>query len=69
MADDDIDNMYFKQDTCHTALATMALLHEKFAGRISKNSEVNWPTISCDLTTLDFFLWEACNGEWLDDLD
>ena len=36
----------------------MALLNEKFPGRIiSRNSEVNWPPRSCDLTPLDFFLW------------
>jgi hypothetical protein len=56
----DVDDLWFQQDgaTCHTAHATMALLSEKFPGRIiSRNSEVNWPPRSCDLTPLDFFLW------------
>ena len=60
LQDYDIDDMWFQQDgaTCHTAHATMALLHEKFPGRIiSRNSEVSWPPRSCDLTPLDFFLW------------
>ncbi len=55
----DVENLWFQQDsaTCHTANATMALLNEKFPGRIiSRNSEVNWPARSCDLTPLDFFL-------------
>ncbi len=58
--DMDVDNMWFQQDgaTFHTTIATMALLHEKFPGRIiSRNSDVNWPPRSCDLTPLDFFLW------------
>lgn len=56
----DVEDLWFQQDgaTCHTANATMALLNEKFPGRIiSRNSEVNWPPRSCDLTPLDFFLW------------
>ena len=56
----DVENLWFQQDgaTCHTANATMALLNEKFPGRIiSRSSEVNWPARSCDLTPLDFFLW------------
>jgi transposase len=58
--DMDVEEMWFQQDgaTCHTANATMALLNEQFPGRmISRNSEVNWPPRSCDLTPLDFFLW------------
>ena len=56
----DVEDVWFQQDgaTCHSANATMALLNEKFPGRIiSRNSEVNWPPRSCDLTPLDFFLW------------
>ena len=56
----DVDDMWFQQDgaTCHTANETMALLRNKFNGRvISRNGDVNWPPRSCDLTTLDFFLW------------
>ena len=53
-------DVWFQQDgaTFHTVNATMALLNEKFPGRIiSRNSEVNLPPRSCDLTPLDFFLW------------
>ena len=56
----DVENVWFQQDgaTCHSANATMALLIKKFPGRIiSRNSEVNWPPRSCNLTPLDFFLW------------
>ena len=56
----DVEDLLFQQDgaTCHTANARMALLNEKFAGRIiTQNSEVNWPPRSCDLASLDFFLW------------
>ena len=56
----DVEDVWFQQDgaTCHSANATMALLNEKFPGRIiSRNSEVNWPPRSCDLTPLDVFLW------------
>lgn len=58
--DMDLDDMWFQQDgaTCHTANETMALLREKFNGRvISCRGDVNWPPRSCDLTPLDFFLW------------
>ncbi|KAG8297997.1 hypothetical protein J6590_108292 [Homalodisca vitripennis] len=57
--DRDLDNMWFQEDgaTCHTSNETMALLCEKFNGRvISRRSDVNWPPRSCDLTSLDFFL-------------
>lgn len=56
----DVNDLWFQQDgaTCHTANATMTLLNEKFPGRIiSRNSEINWPSRSCDFTPLDFFLW------------
>ncbi|KZC09143.1 hypothetical protein WN55_00743 [Dufourea novaeangliae] len=36
----------------------MNLLRTKFPDRIiSRNSAVNWPPRSCDLTPLDCFLW------------
>lgn len=60
MEDMDLDDVYFQQDgaTCHTSRETIELLHEKFPGRvISRNGDVNWPSRSCDLTPLDFFLW------------
>ena len=37
---------------------TIGLLREKFPGRvISLNGDYNLPSILCDLTPLDFFLW------------
>ncbi|XP_053949535.1 uncharacterized protein LOC128857797 [Anastrepha ludens] len=60
LEDMDVDDMWFQQDgaTCHTANETMALLREKFDGRIiSRCGDVNCPPRSCDLTPLDFFLW------------
>ena len=34
------------------------LLHERFQAMvISRRSDMNWPPRSCNLTTLDFFLW------------
>jgi len=59
---DDIDgaNMWFQQDgtRCHTARETIQLLHKTFPGRvISRFCDRNWPPRSCDLTSLDLFLW------------
>lgn len=60
----DLGEMWFQQDgaTCHTSDETMNVLKEKFGESIiSKSSQrqttVNWPPRSCDLTPLDFFLW------------
>ncbi|CAK9806600.1 hypothetical protein ANTPLA_LOCUS4952 [Anthophora plagiata] len=60
LKDMDLNNMWFQQDgtTCHTAHATMDLLHDIFNGMIiSCFGDVNWPPRSCDLMPLDFFLW------------
>ena len=51
--------MWFQQDdaTCHTPHATIDLLREKFKGStISRNSDLEWPPRSYDLTPLHFFL-------------
>lgn len=51
---------WFQQDlaTCHRSRDTMNLLREKFNDLvISKNSDMNWPSNSCDITPLDFLLW------------
>ena len=56
----DVDDTWFQQDgaTCHTANETMALLRDKFNGRvISRGGDVNCPPRSCDLTPLDLLLW------------
>ncbi|GFY78708.1 putative DD41D transposase [Trichonephila inaurata madagascariensis] len=55
-----LDSMWFQQDgaTSHTAHVTIDLLKNKFDERvISRNGPVDWPSRSCDLTPLDFFLW------------
>jgi len=57
-----VDDIWFQQDgaTCHTAKVTLDLLSTVFENRIiSRNSEVNWPPRSCDLSPLDYFLWGA----------
>ncbi|GFV83978.1 DUF4817 domain-containing protein [Trichonephila clavipes] len=54
------EELWFQQDgaTCHTARATIDLLKDTFGDRlISRFGPVNWPTRSCDLTPLDYFLW------------
>ena len=57
-----MDDIWFQQDgaTCHTANVTTDLLRTVFENRIIiRNSNVNWPPRSCDLTPLDYFLWRA----------
>ncbi|GFU61156.1 putative DD41D transposase [Trichonephila clavipes] len=56
----DLQELWFQQDiaTCHTAHATIDLLKDTFVDRLMLRFEpVNWPTRSCDLTPLDYFLW------------
>lgn len=55
----DTNDIWFQQDgaTCHTAHATLDILHEQFEGMvISRGGDVNWPPRSFDFTLLDFFL-------------
>ncbi|GFX73456.1 uncharacterized protein TNCV_3402671 [Trichonephila clavipes] len=55
----DIQELWFQQDgaTCQTARATIDLLKHLFGDRlISRFGPVNWPSRSCDLTPLDYFL-------------
>ncbi|GFX16369.1 uncharacterized protein TNCV_32431 [Trichonephila clavipes] len=55
----DVQELWFQQDgvTCHTARATIDLLKDTFGDRlISRFGPVNWPSRSCDLTSLDYFL-------------
>ncbi|GFV45186.1 putative DD41D transposase [Trichonephila clavipes] len=57
----DVQELWFQQDgaTCHTAHATIDLLKNTFGDRlISRFGPVNWPPRSCDLTPLDYFLWD-----------
>ncbi|GFU09061.1 putative LOC100569746 [Trichonephila clavipes] len=58
--DHNVQELWFQQDgaTCHTARATIDLLKDTFGDRlISRFGPVNWPPRSCDLTSLDYFLW------------
>ncbi|GFX81941.1 liprin-alpha-2 [Trichonephila clavipes] len=55
----DVQELWFQEDgaTCHTARATIDLLKDTFGDRlISRFGPVNWPSRSCDLTPLDYFL-------------
>ncbi|GFU48394.1 uncharacterized protein TNCV_3342841 [Trichonephila clavipes] len=57
----DVQELWFQQDgaTCHTARATIDLLKDTLGDRlISRFGPVNWPPRSCDLTPLDYFLWD-----------
>ncbi|GFS76579.1 putative transposable element [Trichonephila clavipes] len=55
-----VQELWFQQDvaTCPTARATIDLLKDTFGDcLISHFGPVNWPSRSCDLTPLDYFLW------------
>lgn len=57
----DNEMMWFQQDdvTAHTARVTMDLLREIFDEKLTlKNSEINLPVPSPDLSAPDNFLWE-----------
>ncbi|GFV87858.1 putative DD41D transposase [Trichonephila clavipes] len=56
----EVQELWFQQDgaTYHTARATIDLLKGTFGDRlISRFGPVNWPSRSCDLTPLEYFLW------------
>ncbi|GFW95942.1 DUF4817 domain-containing protein [Trichonephila clavipes] len=56
-----IGALWFQQDgaKCHTARVTIDLLKDTFGDRlISRFGPVNWPPRPCDLTPLDYFLWD-----------
>ena len=58
--EENIDNIWFQQNgaTCHTAEATLDVLHTVFEDRIiSRRTHVIWPPQNCDLTQLDYYLW------------
>ena len=45
---------------CQTAEATLDVLRHVFKDRIiSRRADVVWPPQSCDLTPLDYYLWDA----------
>ncbi|GFX79462.1 putative transposable element [Trichonephila clavipes] len=57
----DVQELWFQQDgaTCHIARAAIYSLKDTFGDRlISRFGPVNWPPRSCDLTPLDYFLWD-----------
>jgi hypothetical protein len=57
LKEDEIDEVYFQQDSTvdHTARMSTALLDELFADRTI--STTTWPPKSLDLSSLDFLLW------------
>ncbi|CAH2092800.1 unnamed protein product [Euphydryas editha] len=55
-----LTNMWFQKDcaTCYTAREILNLFGKKFKGFIIlRGGDINWPSRSCDLTLLDYFLW------------
>ena len=64
--EDDMDDIWFQQDgvTWHTANVTIDLLRTVLENWIiSRNSDVNWPPRSCDLTPLDYILAGAVENK------
>ena len=62
MEEEDIGNIWFQHDGAkwHTAEATLYILRHVFEDRIiSRRADIVWPARSCDLTTLDYYLWGA----------
>ena len=60
--ENDIGNIWFQQDgaPCHTAEATLDILRSVFEDRIiSRRADVIWPLRSCDLKSLNYYLWSA----------
>ena len=60
--DEDVGHIWFPQDgaTRHTAEATLDVLLPIFEDRIiSRRADVVCPSRSCDLTSLDYYLWGA----------
>ena len=59
--EEDIDIWFQQKDaTCHTAEATLDILHPVFEDLIiSRRADVVWPPRSCNLTPLDYYLWDA----------
>ena len=58
--EEDIGNIWFQRGgtMCHTTDATLDVLRRLFEDPIiSRRANVVWPPRSCDLTSLDFYLW------------
>ena len=55
-----LDTIYFQQDgaLAHFSLAASNFLSATFPDRvIGRGSIIHWPARSCNLTSIDFFLW------------
>ena len=64
--EEDIGNIWFQQDsaTWHTAEAILDGLRPVFEDPvISRRADVVWPTRSCDLTPLGYYLWGAAKDK------
>lgn len=60
IVEEDIVNIWFQQEcgTYHTAEATLDVLCPVFEVRIiSRRANIGWSYRTCDLTTLDYYLW------------
>ena len=65
--EEDIGNIWFQQDG-HTAEATLDVRRPLFEDRIiSRRADVFWPPRSCDLTSLDYYLWDAIKDKCYED--
>ena len=65
--DEDIGSIWFQQNgaECHTAEATLDVLRPAFEECIiSSRADVVWPPPSCDLTPLDYYLWDAVKNKY-----
>ena len=68
--EEDIGNIWFQQDgaTCHTAEATIDVLRPVFEDRIiSRRADVVWPPRTCDLISLDYYLWGTVKDKYYAD--
>ena len=65
--EENIGNIWFQQDsaTYHTAEATLDVLRRVFEDRIiSRRADLVWSPRGCDLTPLDYYLWDAVKDKW-----
>ena len=52
----------------HTAVATLDVLRPVFEDRIiRRRADVVWPSRSCDLTPLNYYLWGAVKDKYYAD--
>ena len=68
--EEDIGNIWFQQDgaTNHTAEAILGVLRTVFEDRIiSRRADVVRLPRSCDLTPLDYYLWDAVKDKYYAD--